>query len=44
MTVRGPRIRLDNGVDLPAVGFGVYRSSPEETPARSRRRSAPATG
>ena len=31
MTVRGPVIGLENGVDLPAVGFGVYRASPEET-------------
>lgn len=31
MTVRGPVISLDKGVDLPAVGLGVYRASPEET-------------
>ena len=31
MTVRGPVISLNNGVDLPAVGLGVYRASPEET-------------
>jgi len=31
MTIRGPVLTLDNGVDLPAVGLGVYRSSPEET-------------
>lgn len=28
---RGPVLTLNNGVDLPAVGLGVYRSSPEET-------------
>ena len=31
MTIGGPVIGLANGVDLPAVGFGVYRASPEET-------------
>jgi 2,5-diketo-D-gluconate reductase A len=31
MTIRGPVISLNNGVDLPAVGLGVYRASPEET-------------
>jgi diketogulonate reductase-like aldo/keto reductase len=31
MAVRGPVIGLNNGVDLPAVGLGVYRASPEET-------------
>jgi len=33
MTVRGPILNLNNGVELPAVGLGVYRASPEETVA-----------
>ena len=39
MSVRGPLIRLNNGVDLPAVGFGVYRASPEETADATARKA-----
>ena len=27
----GPRITLNNGVEMPALGLGVFQSSPEET-------------
>jgi diketogulonate reductase-like aldo/keto reductase len=33
MTTRVPVITLNNGVGLPAIGFGVYRAGPEETAA-----------
>jgi diketogulonate reductase-like aldo/keto reductase len=34
MTTPGiPVLRLNNGVQLPALGFGVFRSAPEETAA-----------
>jgi diketogulonate reductase-like aldo/keto reductase len=33
MTVEGTSITLNNGVKMPALGLGVYRSSPEETTA-----------
>ncbi len=28
---RGQNVTLNNGVDMPLLGFGVYRSSPEDT-------------
>lgn len=31
MTIRGPVLTLGNGVDIPAVGLGVYRSAPADT-------------
>ncbi|EJL22711.1 aldo/keto reductase [Novosphingobium sp. AP12] len=31
MTTEQPIITLNNGVEMPAVGLGVYQSSPEET-------------
>lgn len=31
MTERNPRITLNNGVEMPVLGLGVYRSSPEDT-------------
>ncbi len=31
MTASNPVITLNNGVELPALGFGVFQSSPEET-------------
>ncbi len=31
MTEKSPFITLNNGVQMPALGFGVYRSSPAET-------------
>jgi diketogulonate reductase-like aldo/keto reductase len=33
MTVKGTSTTLNNGVKMPALGLGVYRSSPEETTA-----------
>lgn len=26
-----PTITLNNGIEMPALGFGVFRSKPEET-------------
>ena len=31
MTGRSPFITLNNGVEMPALGLGVYQSSPEQT-------------
>lgn len=31
MDIKGPIFKLNNGVLMPAVGLGVYQSSPEET-------------
>src|SRR5438876_10793825 len=31
MTARSPRIRLNNGVELPALGLGVFQGAPAET-------------
>ena len=31
MTGKSPTITLNNGVPMPALGLGVYRSSPQET-------------
>lgn len=31
MSKQSPLIRLNNQIEMPALGFGVYRSSPEET-------------
>jgi 2,5-diketo-D-gluconate reductase A len=31
MTVRVPTLSLNNGVEMPALGLGVFQSSPEET-------------
>lgn len=31
MTQFKPSLTLNNGIEMPALGFGVYRSSPEET-------------
>src|SRR5439155_15747518 len=31
MTSRSPLITLNNGVEIPALGLGVFQSSPEET-------------
>jgi diketogulonate reductase-like aldo/keto reductase len=31
MTDRSPRITLNNGVEMPAFGLGVFQSSPEQT-------------
>ncbi len=33
MTVKSPTIILNNGVEMPALGLGVYQSGPEETVA-----------
>lgn len=33
MTGRSPLTTLNNGVEMPALGLGVYQSSPEETAA-----------
>jgi hypothetical protein len=30
-TIRYPRITLNNGVELPALGLGVFQSPPAET-------------
>ena len=30
-TITTPKIKLNNGVELPALGFGVFQSSPSET-------------
>jgi len=31
MSHKGPILTLNNGIDMPALGLGVYRSSPDET-------------
>ena len=31
MSMKGPVLTLNNGVEMPAFGLGVYRSGPEET-------------
>lgn len=31
MTIRNPLITLNNGVEIPALGLGVFQSAPEET-------------
>lgn len=28
-----PSLKLNNGVDIPALGFGVYQTPPDETVA-----------
>ncbi|WP_144791843.1 aldo/keto reductase [Kocuria palustris] len=33
MTTTAPRLRLHNGVEMPALGFGVFQTPPEETTA-----------
>ncbi|MGW0581077.1 aldo/keto reductase [Streptomyces sp. NPDC002920] len=33
MTARSPLLKLNNGVEMPALGLGVYQSSPQETAA-----------
>lgn len=33
MTDNAPRLTMNNGVTMPALGFGVFQSSPEETAA-----------
>lgn len=33
MTGKTPLLKLNNGVEMPALGLGVYQSSPEETAA-----------
>ncbi len=33
MSSMGPLITLNNGVEMPAFGLGVYQSSPEQTVA-----------
>ena len=30
-TTTAPRIELNNGVELPTLGFGVFQSPPAET-------------
>ena len=34
-----PVLTLNNGVQLPALGFGVFRSAPEDTVGRRRSRA-----
>jgi 2,5-diketo-D-gluconate reductase A len=29
--MNGPMLTLNNGIDMPALGLGVYQSGPEET-------------
>lgn len=36
MTIRGPVLKLNDGVQIPAVGLGVYRTPPAETIAAVR--------
>jgi len=31
MTITSPRLTLNNGVQIPAIGLGVFQSSPDET-------------
>jgi diketogulonate reductase-like aldo/keto reductase len=31
MSGRSPLITLNNGIEMPALGFGVYQSTPEQT-------------
>jgi hypothetical protein len=38
MTGKSPLITVNNGVKMPALGLGVYRSSPEQTGVRSNPR------
>ena len=33
MTTKNPLFTLNNGVEIPAVGLGVFQSSPEDTVA-----------
>ena len=44
MTTPIPTLTLNNGVEMPALGFGVFRTPPDATSGRSRRRSGSATG
>jgi len=30
-TIATPKIKLNNGVELPSLGFGVFQSSPPDT-------------
>ena len=39
-----PTITLNDGVQMPALGFGVFQTPPEETSALSRRRLPSVTG
>jgi len=35
-TAKSPLYKLNNGIEMPALGFGVFRSEPEETVAAVR--------
>ena len=43
MTVT-PTLRLNNGLPIPQLGFGVFLIPPEDTKKPFPRRSRPATG
>ena len=36
MTTKSPLLTLNNGVQIPAIGLGVFQSSPEQTVSASR--------
>jgi hypothetical protein len=39
-----PTLTVNNGVEMPALGFGVFQTRPRRRSAPSRRRSARAIG
>ena len=44
MTIRGPLIPLNNGVEMPAIGLGVFQTPPDVTTAAVEEALGSATG
>jgi len=43
-TAKSPLYKLNNGIEMPVLGFGVFRSEPEETVAAVRSAVADGSG